>query len=340
MGKARLRMAAGAALATATCLGTLLGAAHAAPIQALSTKGSIVYTSGGNVWIARPNGSHKHMVTHDGKAATPYQFPTQAANGSIEAVHLNALVHMDRNGKVLSPRPVVATGPSNNFSLHTLVMGAAISPNAQTVAVSILEYQGVLDTTTGTKSTNIIAQNMEYWKVATGKKISTRSLAGTYLESPSWINNKHLLMFAPYNTAAPEVYIDGPALDGWNWFADGDPLDPNRESLDQGDLTASRDKLALIRGVNLLQEWRNAEIQIYSVSGLHATPKAVCAIHAQHGALAKPTWSPDGTTLAWSDSNGIWETPVQLASPNCGVSPRLVFKGGTTPDWGTVGISR
>jgi hypothetical protein len=101
-----------------------------------------------------------------------------------------------------------------------------------------------------------------------------------------------------------------------------------------GELTRQGDKLAAVRGPNLKNDWRSTSIQIYSVSSLHSAPAAVCSITAQHGAFGKVTWSPDGTTLAWSDSNGIWVSSVQIGAANCGIAPRLIIPGGSNPDWG------
>jgi hypothetical protein len=325
-------------------LGATASPAHASTARsaaALSTAGSIAYQHGGNIFVARPDGSARHQVTHRGQGTT-YSSATQADNGTIEALHGNTIVHLDRNGKSLGPSTTVATGPSNNFSLHTLAFSPAISPNGQTAAVSVLEYQGVYDPTTGVKGANIIAQTIQYFSTSSGKRISQRQLAGTYLESPSWIDNNHLLMFAPYNISAAQVYVDGPKLDGWDWFHDpesGD-FDFDRQALNSGELSPKHDLVALIRGNNLKNDWRSTAVKIYTVTDLRTPPTPLCSYPAQHGALSKVTWSPDGTTLAWSDSNGLWETPVDPTAANCGLAPKLVIRGGYSPDWGPTGVSR
>lgn len=326
---------------TALCA-TAAPAGAAAPRETAraSGTGSLVYQQGGNIWVASPDGSRKHKVTRNGKPSNPYEYATQADNGTIEALRGYKLVHMKRNGKVIGPQPKVATGPNNQFSLHTLAFSPAISPNGKTVAVSILEYQGVYDPSTGGRGANLIAQTIEYRSTTTGKRMSQRHLAGTYLQSPSWIDNTHVVMFAPYNIAAAQVYVDGPKLDGWNWFSDpqsGD-FDFDRQSLNQGELTRKRDMLALVRGPNLKNDWRSTSVQIYAVSGLHSTPTPMCSVAAKHGVLGKVTWSPNGSTLAWSDASGIWESAVQPGSPNCGLQPRLVIAGGANPDWGPAGV--
>jgi hypothetical protein len=70
-------------------LASLASTGYAAPPRVaptLSTAGSLTYEYRNNVWIARPDGSHAHAVTKDGTSASPYQQPTQADNGTIEAM--------------------------------------------------------------------------------------------------------------------------------------------------------------------------------------------------------------------------------------------------------------
>ncbi|HZS94624.1 MAG TPA: hypothetical protein VFA78_07495 [Chloroflexota bacterium] len=311
--------------------------ALAAPAAATySNAGSIVYQSGANIWLAAPNGSGKRQITRDGTKASPYQYPTRALNGTIETIrNLTTLYHLNPYGKVIGRLLKVATGPSNNIPLHTMAMDAAISPNGQRVAVTTVEYEGIFDPSTGAHGANIISEDIYYYATSTGKTILRAHEAGSDLMSPAWVNNNQVLFFAPYNIAADQVYLGQFHPLGWPWFADGDFF--SRQPLNHGDLTTQKDKLAVVRGNDLVNDWRSTTIQIYRTNGnLHAAPTAVCAIKAQHGAIGKVTWSPDGSTLAWSDSNGIWESPVNLSAANCGLAPKLVIKGGTNPDWSPV----
>ncbi|MBA2361629.1 MAG: PD40 domain-containing protein, partial [Actinobacteria bacterium] len=135
-----------------------------------------------------------------------------------------------------------------------------------------------------------------------------------------------------------QVFVDTPggSLRDWFW----DPVPEGGSSfdmkfLDQGELTRSGDKLALIRGTNTQKDWRQATIQIYSVSNFATAPEALCAIRTpRRGPLAKPTWSPDGNTLAWSDSRGIWSSAITARGDTCGSAPKLIIPGGSAPDWG------
>jgi hypothetical protein len=296
---------------------------------------------GGNLFVGRPDGSHLHQVTHLTKG-DGYEYPTQTDNGQIVAQRgLTLIVKMDRNGKQIGTALKVATGPNNPEALHTFVFGPDVSPNGQKVAASILLFEGVYDPSTGVSGTQAQAQTLNYYTFSPAKQIHKLFLAGTDLMSPFWVDNSRVLVFAPYNITAPEVYTSTPTGDDHNWFADtidGDDL-LARQSIDKGELTRNGKLLALVRGVNLQNEWRKASIQVYTVSGLGTDPTPVCSLAAQHGQLGKVTWSPDGTTLAWSDSNGVWESAIDPTATNCGFAPKLVFKGGKNPDWGPAGVS-
>lgn len=328
-----------ALVATGALFTVAVGAAVApAPRHTFAASGgSIVYASGGNVWVARADGSHKHQVTRDGKSASPYEYPSQADNGTFEALRSNKLYRLNRSGRRLSKPVTVATGLSNKFSLHTLAFDPAISPNGQTVAYTLVTLQGVYNPTTGLQGLNIIAEDIQYRNASSGKLMKTFHLAGTYLMSPSWIDNSQLLVFAPYNIVAPEVYRDMIHGGGYNWFADSPDNFLDRQPLNHGELTRGKNMLAAIRGSDLKNDWRGTTIQIYKVSSFGSDPTPVCSLAAQHGAIAKVSWAPDGGSLAWSDSNGVWVSSVNTSRTNCGLSPRLVIRNGTMPDWGPAG---
>jgi hypothetical protein len=68
-----------------------------------------------------------------------------------------------------------------------------------------------------------------------------------------------------------------------------------------------------------------------------ATPDRDCTWPNPGGTVSSPTWSPDGTTLAWSDRVGVWTArfavPPQTGQA-CVVSQRhLLARKATSPDW-------
>lgn len=330
-----------ATLGTALVLAVWAGvagprAARALPSEGSSASGSIVFVKGGNVWLAAPDGSSQRRVTRDGTAGNPYTSPTQADNGTIVALRDTQVARLGRTGKVLGRPFKVAVGLHNAGPLHELASRPAVSPDGKKVAVFKSLLQGVYNAQTGVRGLNLLAVTVEYRNAVSGARLGVRHTPGTYLQSPSWIDDSRLLVFAPYNSFAPQVFVDSVGGGLRPWFSDDLDGDSSfdRKLLDEGELTRSGDRLAAIRGSNVEKAWRDASITVYSVRGLSAKPPVVCTVRATNGPLEKPTWSPDGGVLAWSDRAGIWSSPVVLGAPGCGLSPRLIVRGARSPDWG------
>ncbi|MGZ8692115.1 MAG: hypothetical protein ACXWZT_05200 [Gaiellaceae bacterium] len=310
-------------------------AAHVSAVRAVS--GSLVYVRGGNVWRARADGSGRRRLTRNGTVRDPYSPPSQADNGTILAVRGPWLYRLARSGRRLR-RPVqVAAGLHNEGPLHELPFSPAVSPDGRKVALTKTLLQGVYDPRTGTRGLNLLSVTVEYRNAVSGVKLAERHVPGDYMQSPSWIDNRRLLVFAPYNSFAPQVFVDTPGGNLQPWFDDRLDGDSSfdRKLLDEGELTRAGDKLVLIRGTNVEADWRDASIAIYAVRGFSAPPTAVCSIRPLRGGpLGRPTWSPDGRSLAWSDGGGIWSTSVDLGTAGCGLTPKLIVPGGHSPDWG------
>jgi hypothetical protein len=302
-----------------------------------STSGSLVYLQGGNVWRARTDGSGRRRLTRDGTPRNPYSPPSQANNGTILAVRGPWLYRLARNGRLLRRPMRVAAGLDNEGPLHELPFSPAVSPDGRKIALTKTLLQGVYDPRTGTRGLNLLSVSVEYRNALSGAKLAERHVPGDYMQSPSWIDNRRLLIFAPYNSFAPQVFIDTPGGSLQPWFDDQLEGDSSfdRKLLDEGELTRTGDKLVLIRGTNVEGDWRDAGIQIYAVRGFSASPTAVCSIRPLRGGpLGRPTWSTDGRSLAWSDRGGIWSSSVDVGAAGCGLTPKLIVPGGHSPDWG------
>ena len=212
------RLAAAGALLLAA---GLPGAASAAPT------GSIVYAKGGNVYRANGDGTNQRRLTRDGRRSHPYKHPTQADSGTVVAIRDDrTLYRLTRRGKRLGRPHKVATGLRNPGSLHDLAFSPAVSPNGREVALSNTLLQGIYDPSTGVRGLNLLAVTIEYRSARSGRRVGEIHIPGDYLESPSWIDDRHVLFFAPLVSYSTQVDVDTRGGEMRSWFADelgGDP---------------------------------------------------------------------------------------------------------------------
>lgn len=139
IGRRRAVLCAVVVLAAAVAVGLAADAADAA-----TAAGSLVFIKGGNVWLARPDGSGQRAITTDGTPGDPYLVPSQTDQGFVVAVrnvqlddgqghgYRQGLVYeMDRHGALLRP-------PFAPPQLSLLVTGRCPIPVEQ-------EPQGIYD---------------------------------------------------------------------------------------------------------------------------------------------------------------------------------------------------
>jgi hypothetical protein len=302
-----------------------------------ATAGSLVYVKGGNIWLARPSGSHAHRVTRDATRRLGYDHPTMADGGTIAALRGTYLQRFTRGGRRLGRPHRVSAGLTGPGSLHEVAEATEISPNGRRVALQKTLLQGTYDPNTGRKGMTILSVTVEYRSASTGKRLREVHQPGDYYQSPSWAGNGRLLVFAPYNSYAPEVLVDTLGGSTQGWFSDehsGEPDPFARQPLDDGELARAGDKIAFVRGTNVQGDWGGALFEVDTVTSMSEIPTPFCSfVPPGPGPFSGPSWSPDGTSLAWANRSGVWTAKLNPNSGDCGVTPHLVVRGGKQPDW-------
>jgi hypothetical protein len=164
----------------------------------------------------------------------------------------------------------------------------------------------------------------------------------------SWIDNstvlattQHLYDYA--GNVMDSVGIDtlGGGTDSYrNWFSECVSGCDSVQTLqlyrlDEGEMTRQRDKLVFVSGP-LGGMADGTRMLIYRMRGMApAFPTGPCHVTGASGRFTRPTWSPDGRSLAWADARGVWVGEVgSIDGPTCQVTRRLVVPGGSQPDWG------
>lgn len=280
-------------------------AATAAPAQA----SSIVYLKDGNVQLAAPDGSAARQITTGGD----WESPSQADGGRIFAVKkgeengypVRRIYTFDRKGTLLGT-PVKAG--YTNSSTFIGPIRAQSNPSG-----SLLTYHYFYDGEPGI-SYAPPDKDSEYFDYG--------NLNG-YI-NPAWYDDTHVVTFAV--GLLPNVLIDSPGPgnqtngDSFGWFTDPDA------DLSAGEINRQLTAFAAIRD-------DGKELRLYRMNGAPpAAPTVTCSVTGT--ALANPSWSPDGTELAFEDSDGVHVLAIGGAIDDCPhIVESLVIPGGSDPDW-------
>jgi hypothetical protein len=263
---------------------------------------SIVYEKGGNVWLANPDGSGQRPVTRSGG----YSKPTQANDGTIMAVKNKLLQRLSRSGRVLN-----SAGDSDGSGPLT----PAVSPDGSLVAYTYNNTGPIVPgLRTALSHSTRETDNSEIFNI------------GGWI-NPSWVGADMVLMFdgSPSTTGDTLIWTVG-ASSTQPWYEDPSLV------LSGGDIDASQTRFAA------------TDTTIIRLYRLNAPPPAVavepvCDISGPNGSFFRPTWSPDGTQLAWQEDDGIWVGTPNFADCSAGDSS-LVIPGGKAPEWGPAPAGR
>jgi hypothetical protein len=318
---------------------------------------SIVYAKRGNLYLTSPDGSTGYQLTFDGG----YSSPSQADNGIIGALRYDKLVRLDRHGRMLN-KPVAAMGsdgPSNSSNI-----GGPYEPRISPDGKRFAYYFYVQSTTDDWENYEIHIATGSYgtwtWADHFTSPATESEFSHTFVQ-PEWVTNNRLLgsVSVVMNLFTWELGTGHGLYDsGGQWWASFQ-LPPDEYGVaafhQYMDPALSRDgkRLAMTDG-----EGDNSQLLIAATHGpawsghapypepdyLAATSGAGSGLPAPtvecatgRGQYANPSWSRDGSQVAYGTSDGVHV--ITLPSFDCAqATERVVARGGTEPAFGPADV--
>ncbi len=302
---------------------------------------SIVYIKRGDVWLAKANGKGQRAITKNGTAGNPYRSPAYSNKGVITAVRGRRDIYFfNRRGKQVRRKRSISAGSLAPFD--PVIIDHSISPDgrqlASTLWITTRDATPNPNEPTGTD----YQTSVWYTNARSGKLLEAGTTDSG--QSVSWVANGVPLVWAPNVYLAPDAFFVDLANPNSprGWFQDntaGGVFDG--EPLDDGELTRAQDKLAAVRGPNTAASGTPTMLRVYAVANLTDRPTERCDLQAApNRRIESPTWSPDGGTIAWGQSGGVWASPIAAGAGDCGAGPRRLIAGGSEPDWGSANVPK
>jgi len=308
---------------------TLMAAAVAAAClvaPAAAQADSIAYVKGHDLWLANPDGSGQYQVTLDGTAARPYGSPSQADDGTIVARHGNEIVRLRQNGELLARFDPPDTTDSAGQPIGVAPVDVAVSPDGSKVAYSYYQYNCPPGASCGARYVTLYSNAAAATPEATYGKL--------FRNSPSWVSNSRVLVFGGFLSQVNYDSPGGGTDDDVHWFDDKDIFAPSTD-LGDGELSRKGDRLVTVRNYG-----PDTHLMFYKVGSLGSLPAYACNTGAEP-TLDGPSWSPDGSKIAFAHKDGIEVLPLPSVEPGCpgASSGTVVIPGGSQPDWGLAAVN-
>jgi hypothetical protein len=298
---------------------------------------SMVFVKKGDVWMARADGKGQVAITRNGTPGRPYFSPSISDNGTIVALRSIYLHSFRPSGRKIVKARQFAINPSPTLSSEPFSLD--LSPNGRVVAVHNGFYSTYYDPRRSEERPTLAFQYTDFTDFRKVKEIGNTDTFYDY-GSPAWIDSKRVLTHA-FDIFHAQVLVArvGKETRGKDFFRDParDPdTGTNAWHIVDAEMARSGAKWAAVRrpvrGDSF--DLGLASLQIYRTGNPSTASTPLCAIGPGRRIDwdGDPSWSPDGKTLFWWErGRGIYSTKITSA-PGCGLRPKLIVRGGLSPD--------
>jgi hypothetical protein len=287
-----------------------------------SASGTIVYLKDHDVHVARPDGTGERRLTSDGTAARPWRTPSSADDGTVIAARGTTIVRMDQWGTILNVIDPPDVWDSAGQTIGGQVTHAAVSPDGARVAYTYQHHtcppRGScrMRWTTAISSSHALTPPEQY--------------GFAFYPDPSWVTGSRLVTGGDTD----DLHVFDPGVSENLWFYDAQPNVSDPHDLFEPAISRDGSMMATVRGIGTDQHmgiWQlNGNILTGPIrAGTPSNwPTLICKwIEAS---FASPAFSPDSSSLAWAEGDGVWVLEDPLG---CDAPPSLVIPGASAPHW-------
>ncbi len=271
---------------------------------------TLAYVKGGAVFVSAPDGSDAHQV------GTGLTFPALADDGTVYALSGDARVAVLPPG--VPEKPAIAIDGAGASEL-------SVSPDGGELAWRDAQF-GLDD----------LQHGVSVQRVSDGRRTDILSD-----EWPVWFSDIGLTMGGPNGGDLFDASTDEEHQAIWpDEYTTAYDTSINQYAIDRSG-TRGAANMDITTGGGPPQSDPNAHTLVVFPVANAAPAEPTGQFCVLDGSQANPveisdlTWSPDGSTLAWQEPDGIHEASVP-STTECAQIPgsRLVVPGGSEPSWG------